>query len=43
MNIYIYIYVYIYIFIRADSLEVSRFLPSFMGKMAVFDKTESLE
>jgi len=27
---------------RADSLEISRFLPSFLGKMAVFDKTESL-
>ena len=25
---------------RADSLEISRFLPSFLGKMAVFDKTE---
>jgi len=23
-------------------LEISRFLPSFLGKMAVFDKTESL-
>jgi len=28
---------------RADSLEISRFLPSFLGKMAVFDKTESLQ
>ena len=28
---------------RADSLEISRFLPSFLGKMAVFDKTELLE
>ena len=27
---------------RADSLEISRLLPSFLGKMAVFDKTESL-
>jgi len=27
---------------RADSLEISRFLPSFLEKMAVFDKTESL-
>ena len=27
---------------RADSLEISRFLPSFLGKMAVFDKTEPL-
>jgi len=27
---------------RADSLEISRFLPCFLGKMAVFDKTESL-
>ena len=27
---------------RADSLEISRFLTSFWGKMAVFDKTESL-
>jgi len=27
---------------RADSLEISRFLPSFLGKMAVFDKTDSL-
>jgi len=27
---------------RADSLEISRFLPSFFGKMAVFAKTESL-
>jgi hypothetical protein len=27
---------------RADSLEISRFLPSFLGKMAVFAKTESL-
>jgi len=26
----------------ADSLEISRFLPSFLGKMAVFDKTEPL-
>jgi len=25
---------------RADALELSRFLPSFLGKMAVFDKTE---
>jgi len=28
---------------RADSLEISRFLPSFLGKMAVFDKMEPLE
>ena len=27
---------------RADSLEISRFLPCFLGKMAVFDKTEPL-
>ena len=27
---------------RADSLDISRFLPSFLGKMAVFDKTDSL-
>ena len=27
---------------RADSLEISRFLPSFLGKMAVFDKIEPL-
>ena len=27
---------------RADSLEISRFPPSFLGKMAVFDKTDSL-
>jgi hypothetical protein len=26
----------------ADSLEISRFLPSFLGKMAVFDETEPL-
>ena len=26
---------------RADSLEISRFLPSFLGKMAVFDKTDT--
>ena len=28
---------------RADSLEISRFLRSFLGKMTVFDKTESLK
>jgi len=27
---------------RADSLEISRFLPCFLGKMTVLDKTEPL-
>jgi len=28
---------------RADSLELSRFLPYFLGKMAVFDNMELLQ